>query len=185
MGYAVDEGVALTPNVVWTPSSGRKVIEEALCVREDLMSLLKNKSIDKKSTDLFRTEKFNLESEIQEYSTCPNHLLSEKMAIIEARIHKLKGLSSVKGQADVGAEVLVVPPLGKGGPVSIGFAPSVLSLPLAMTISESAEVGSIGQNVREVLTGEDDVDSIEEISDKDNSDRLSDEAVDRAHGVRE
>ncbi|KAL6965534.1 hypothetical protein U1Q18_036584, partial [Sarracenia purpurea var. burkii] len=176
--YAVDEGAALTANLVWTPRSGRKVIEEALCVREDLMSLLRNKSIDKKSNDLFRTERFNLESEIQEYSICPDHLLSEKMAIVEARIRKMKGLSPVKGQAVVGAEVSEVPPLGKGGTI-------VPSLPLAMAIPESTEGGSIEPNVREVSTGEDVVYSVEEISDKDNSERLSDEAVDKAHGVRE
>ncbi|KAL6955367.1 hypothetical protein U1Q18_040689 [Sarracenia purpurea var. burkii] len=102
--------VDLKSNSVWTPSSGKKVIEEALSVREDLMGLLNNKSIDKKSTDLFRVEKFYLESEIQDYSICPDHLLSEKMAIIEARIHKLKGLSPVKGNVDVSVAVKEVSP---------------------------------------------------------------------------
>ncbi|KAL6957035.1 hypothetical protein U1Q18_027950 [Sarracenia purpurea var. burkii] len=100
------------------------------------------------------------------------------MAIVEARIRKLKGLSPVKVQAVVGAEVSEVPPLGKGGTI-------VPSLPLAMAIPESTEGGSIEPNVREVSTGEDVVYSVEEISDKDNSERLSDEAVDKAHGVCE
>ncbi|KAL6988811.1 hypothetical protein U1Q18_014564 [Sarracenia purpurea var. burkii] len=65
-------------------------------MRGDLQSLLKDKTIDKKSTDLFQSEKLNLESEIRDYSICPDHLLREKMAIIEARIRKLKGLSPVK-----------------------------------------------------------------------------------------
>ncbi|KAL6984615.1 hypothetical protein U1Q18_017991, partial [Sarracenia purpurea var. burkii] len=103
--YSSDKGAEDEGVTVWTPSSGRKVIEEDLCWREDLTSLLKNKSIDKESIDLFRVEKFNLESEIRDYSICPNHLLSKKMAIIEARIRKLKGLSPVKGNADVSVAV--------------------------------------------------------------------------------
>ncbi|KAL6966851.1 hypothetical protein U1Q18_032645 [Sarracenia purpurea var. burkii] len=69
------------------------------------MSLLKDKSIDKKSTDLFRVEKFYPESEIRDYSICPDHLLSEKMAIIEAQIRKLKGLSPVKGEDPTTLEI--------------------------------------------------------------------------------
>ncbi|KAL6988786.1 hypothetical protein U1Q18_014539 [Sarracenia purpurea var. burkii] len=63
------------------------------------MSLLKDKSMDKKSIDLFRVEKFNLKLEIRDYSICLDHLLSEKIAIIEAWIRKLKGLSPVKLEA--------------------------------------------------------------------------------------
>ncbi|KAL6966917.1 hypothetical protein U1Q18_032712 [Sarracenia purpurea var. burkii] len=75
------------------PRSGKEIIEEALSVRGELNKMLKDKSTNKKSTDLFHLEKFNLESEIQDYSICPDHLLSEKMAMIEARIRKLEGLS--------------------------------------------------------------------------------------------
>ncbi|KAL6984539.1 hypothetical protein U1Q18_017917 [Sarracenia purpurea var. burkii] len=84
----------------WTPSLAKEIIEEALRARGDLQSLIKDKSIDKKSTDLFQSEKLNLELEIRDYSICPVHLLREKMAIIEARIRKLKGLSPVKVVVD-------------------------------------------------------------------------------------
>ncbi|KAL6958380.1 hypothetical protein U1Q18_040317, partial [Sarracenia purpurea var. burkii] len=112
----------------------KEIIEEALRVRGDLQSLIKDKSIDKKSSDLFQSEKLNLESEIRDYSICPVHLLREKMAIIEARIHKLKGLSPVKVIVDsvedetVTKVDLLVAKLGKsvaGGIANLGSPESV------------------------------------------------------------
>ncbi|KAL6966853.1 hypothetical protein U1Q18_032647 [Sarracenia purpurea var. burkii] len=72
--------------------SDRSVIEEGLGILDILEVLLQDKSMDVKLSKLFRSEKKSLEGEIELYSICPDFLLPEKIAVIEARIRKIKGL---------------------------------------------------------------------------------------------
>ncbi|KAL6955035.1 hypothetical protein U1Q18_040746 [Sarracenia purpurea var. burkii] len=81
------------------PRSDKDIIEEALCIHDNLETLLRENTMDVELIEIFRYEKKYPESEVEIYSTCPDSLLSEMIAAVEARIRKLKGLSPVVAQA--------------------------------------------------------------------------------------
>ncbi|KAL6988769.1 hypothetical protein U1Q18_014522, partial [Sarracenia purpurea var. burkii] len=82
------------------PRSDRDVIEEVLRIHDNLEVFLRGNSMDGKMKEVFRAEKYSLESEIEGYSTCPDALLSGKITAIEARIQKFKDLSSAMVKED-------------------------------------------------------------------------------------
>ncbi|KAL6980926.1 hypothetical protein U1Q18_022564 [Sarracenia purpurea var. burkii] len=88
--------------------SNKNIIEEALCIQDNLEVLLREKSIDKNLTELFQSGKESLESEVEAYSICHDFLLQEKIVAIEARIRKLKGLSLVKLNSNLVKEARAV-----------------------------------------------------------------------------
>ncbi|KAL6991856.1 hypothetical protein U1Q18_009967, partial [Sarracenia purpurea var. burkii] len=78
------------------PKPGRSVVEEALCIHINLEEFFKNNSKDTKITKTLQSKKESLESEVTEYTKCPDSLLPVRMATIEARIRHLKDLSPIK-----------------------------------------------------------------------------------------
>ncbi|KAL6991670.1 hypothetical protein U1Q18_009781 [Sarracenia purpurea var. burkii] len=72
------------------------VIEQALYVHSNLGKFLEESPKDTRMTKTLQSEKESLEAEVTEYSKCPDALLPMRMAAIEARIRRLKGLSPVK-----------------------------------------------------------------------------------------
>ncbi|KAL6976501.1 hypothetical protein U1Q18_025291 [Sarracenia purpurea var. burkii] len=76
------------------PSSHRSIIEEALSLHDNLEALIRDNPMDVKLSEVFRAEKISLKAEVEAYSICPDSLLSEKIEAIEARIQKIKELTS-------------------------------------------------------------------------------------------
>ncbi|KAL6962847.1 hypothetical protein U1Q18_037808 [Sarracenia purpurea var. burkii] len=70
------------------PSSHRSIIEEALSLHDNLEALIRDNPMDVKLSEI------SLEVEVEAYSICPDSLLSEKIEAIEARIQKIKELTS-------------------------------------------------------------------------------------------
>ncbi|KAL6976356.1 hypothetical protein U1Q18_025143, partial [Sarracenia purpurea var. burkii] len=76
------------------PSSHRSIIEEAMSLHDNLEALIRDNPTDVKLSEVFRAEKISLEAEVEAYSICPDSLLLEKIEAIEARIQKIKELTS-------------------------------------------------------------------------------------------
>ncbi|KAL6991774.1 hypothetical protein U1Q18_009885 [Sarracenia purpurea var. burkii] len=91
------------------PRSDRDIIEEALYFHDNLEVLLRGNSMDEEMHEVFRSEIKLLESEVEAYSTCPDFLLSVKIAAIEARIRKIKSLRPAILNSDLVKEVRAVP----------------------------------------------------------------------------
>ncbi|KAL6984464.1 hypothetical protein U1Q18_017842 [Sarracenia purpurea var. burkii] len=66
--------------------------------------------MDEKLSDFFRSEKKSLESEFNVFHSCPNSLLLEKLAAIEARTRRVKGLSPVKLDSNLAKKVTKAAP---------------------------------------------------------------------------
>ncbi|KAL7002126.1 hypothetical protein U1Q18_003279 [Sarracenia purpurea var. burkii] len=77
------------------PSSEKSIIEEALSIHEKLEALLGDKSMDVEVFEIFRSEMKSLETKVEAYSICPDYLIPVRIAAIEARIWKIKGLRPV------------------------------------------------------------------------------------------
>ncbi|KAL6959576.1 hypothetical protein U1Q18_039729, partial [Sarracenia purpurea var. burkii] len=58
--------------------------------------MLRDKSLDEKLMNLFRSTKTALEVDFHDFRNCPIPLIPEKLAIIEARIQGMKGLTPIK-----------------------------------------------------------------------------------------
>ncbi|KAL6962820.1 hypothetical protein U1Q18_037781 [Sarracenia purpurea var. burkii] len=76
--------------------SGKSIIEEAMTIRGNLKEMFRSKSMDEGLSKVLRSERKTLGSEIIRLRDSPKRLLSERMAAIEVRIHRIKSLSPLR-----------------------------------------------------------------------------------------
>ncbi|KAL6955069.1 hypothetical protein U1Q18_040780 [Sarracenia purpurea var. burkii] len=92
----------LYPDLGTKTNVSKSIIAEAWSVHGKIEVILRDKAVGEILAKVLRSEKKSLEAEFNDFVSCPDSLLPEKLVAIEARILRIKGLSPVSfgGPAD-------------------------------------------------------------------------------------